>query len=203
MRDTLGIVFWRLALVVVPSVVVLGVLNALPQFLGGEPPGVVRYGSLEQLRDRLHLVAWRPARLPQPWSWPPSRVRFAVGRPDWLQFVFDSGADPVGDLVICQTTEDPPAWAAALLPRWLLRLERLPATDQEVPGSLLSPGRVLEENEISIGDRSGRLRRLFLDDGTIVNEVWWQQAARRVMLRLDAPADRAARVADAILRARP
>jgi len=201
-RDTLGIVVWRLALVAIAAVVVLGVLNALPQFLGGEPLGVVRYDSVEQLQNRLHLVAWRPADLPAPWSWPPSGVRLAVGRPNWLQFLFES-ADPVGDLVICQTTEPARGQAAALLPRWLLRFEGLSATDQEVPETLLSPGRVLLETEISIGDGTARLRRLLRHDGSIVNEVWWQQAARRVMLRLDAPADRLARVADRILRTRP
>src|SRR5512143_1882332 len=102
-RDTLGAVLWRFVLVAVPAIVVLGVLNALPQFLGGEPLAVVRYDSVERLQARRRLTVWRPSEVPKPWSWPPSRVRLAAGDPDWVQFVFEAGDRADDALVICQT----------------------------------------------------------------------------------------------------
>jgi hypothetical protein len=180
---------WRFATVLVAAILVLGLLNALPQFLGGEPLGVVRYARVEDAEARLGARLYRPAVLPAGWHWPPSRVRLAVGRPDWIEFVFDEqaeGRQPRGGgtdgdaLVLCQA------------------LGAAPAGSQVAP-ALLQPGELLQADDISIDGRVARMQRLLLDGGAIVHELWWQEGAKRVMLRGRVPADDLPRLARALL----
>ncbi len=201
-RETLGNVMWRFALVAVPALLMLAVLNALPQFVGGESLTVVRYDDVEQLQDRLGLTPWRPSALPAPWSWPPSRGRFAAGDPDWVQFVFDAAGDN-GQLVFCQTVQTPRSGAAGLLRRAAVALRRPLTRNSPVPETLIPGGELLQERSFSVNGRPASLRRILLADGTIVHELWWQQGATSVMLRLGGPVDGVTRVADTILRNRP
>jgi hypothetical protein len=172
---------WRFTTVVVPTVLVLGVLNALPQFLGGDPLGVVRYGSVEDAEARLGVTLYRPAVLHGAWRWPPSRVRFAAGETGWVEFVLDalpgSGAD---SLVLCQTLGPAPG-------------------DAQVPTVLLASAQLLQASDISIVGRVLRMQRLLLDDGALVHELWWREGTRRVMLRARVPADSLLRMAPALL----
>ncbi len=203
MRETLGNVVWRFVRVAVPGVLALGVVNALPQFVGGEPLTVVRYDSAEQLQDRLHVTVWRPAQLPQPWSWPPSGVRLATGDPDWLQFMFEPGGDGGDRLVICQTAGRERLRIRKVLPLLGWPLDGPHASDVRVPATVLPNGQLLQETDIRIHDQPARLRRLLLDAGTIVHEVWWRHGTGHIMLRLDGSGDRLLEVADSIVGRRP
>lgn len=202
-RDSLGAVLWRFVLVAVPTIVVLGVLNALPQFLGGEPLTVVRYDTVEQLQDRARLTVWRPSEMAPPWSWPPTRVRLAAGHPDWVQFVFEAGGAADDALVICQTADTEPSRAAVRLRGVAPRPDGVATTDVHAPEILLPRGQLLQESDVWIRNRRARMRRLLLDEGLIVHELWWQQGTISVMLRLRGPVDRLTRIADTILGTRP
>jgi hypothetical protein len=180
MRDNPFTIAWRFAVVVAIAALVLGVLNALPQFLGGEPLGVVRYASVEDAEARLGARLYRPAALPGGWRWPPSNVRLAVGRPDWLEFVFDkTPGDDAAAFVLCQALGDSPA-------------------DAQVASILLPPGELLQAGDIAIDGRGARMQRLLLDEGAIVHELWWREGARRVMLRARVPADQLPAIARTI-----
>ncbi len=187
---------WRFAFVLVPAVVVLGVLNALPQFLGAEPLGVVRYASVEDAEARLGVRLYRPAALPRGWRWPPSRVRVAVGRPDWVEFVFEKQA---GDTAVDLTAADGDAEAGALV--MCQSVGRSPA-GAEVPAALLAGGNPIQVNAVSMDGRLVWMHRVLLDDGTIVHELWWQEGAGRVMLRGRMSADNLPGVARVILGSR-
>jgi hypothetical protein len=213
------IVAWRFALVVVPIVLVLGVVNALPQFLGGDPLGVVRYDTVERLEARHGVAIWRPAALPAPWTWPPSRVRLAVGRPDWVEFLFPAGARGDEALVLCQTIGSPDVASRTLPPRWLAPpddrrdprrglLAGVPGDagappGPDVPTVLLPAGEPLQASDIPIDDRIARVRRLLLADGSIVHEVWWREGRAHVMLRLRGSAERLPRIARTMFGTRP
>ncbi len=181
MRENAFTIAWRFAGVLVVAVLTLGVLNALPQFLGGEPLGVVRYASVGDAEARLGVRLYRPAALPGSWRWPPSNVRLAVGRPDWVQFVFEkTPGDSAAALVLCQALSASPG-------------------DAQVASALLPPGEVLQAGDMAIDGRSARMQRLLLDEGAIVHELWWRDGARRVMLRARVPADQLPRMAHTIL----
>ena len=185
---------WRFGAVIVVAILVLGVLNALPQFLGGEPLDVVRYASVEEAEARLSARLYRPVAVPSAWASPPARVRLAVGRPDWVEFVFArqvptgaadrrkaAGSEEAdsGPLVMCQALGESPA-------------------DVEVAPILLPHGELLQATDVAIGGRTARMRRLLLDDGRIVHELWWREGARRVMLRGQVAADSLPRIAQTI-----
>jgi hypothetical protein len=179
-RETTFSVAWRFGAVIVVAVLVLGVLNALPQFVGGEPLRVVRYASVQEAEARLHVRLYRPAAVPAGWTSRPAAVRLAVGRPDWAQFVFAAkDRDNAAALVLCQTLGD--------------------ASDAaRVASVLLPPGELLQSSTISIGGRETRLQRLLLDDGAIVHELWWRMGERRVMLRGRVAAESLPRIAQTI-----
>jgi len=185
-RQTPFTVVSRFGAVMVVAILVLGVLNAMPQFLGGDPLGVVRYGSIEQAEARLGEHLDRPAHVPRGWQWPPAAIRFAVGSPDWVAFVLhleeEGGHAGGGAVTLCQTIGHAPSGA-----------------DGEVPSALLPPGQLMETGDVAIGGRTVLLRRLLLADGTIVHELWWRDGARRVMLRGRVPADALPRIARTIL----
>jgi hypothetical protein len=180
------IVAWQLLRVVVPTILVLGVLNALPQFLGGDPLGVVRYDTVERLQQRHRLAVSRAASLPSPWAWPPSRIRVAVGKPDWAEFRFQPDGHGGDALVMCQAFE--PDRAQARQPR-----------DGDVPAALLPAGELMQASDLVIAGRPARLRRLLLADGAIVHEVWWRDGGARVMLRLHGTAASLTRIAQRVL----
>jgi hypothetical protein len=213
------IVAWRFALVVVPTVLVLGVVNALPQFLGGDPLGIVRYDTVERLEARHGVAIWRPTALPAPWAWPPSRVQLAVGRPDWVEFLFPAAARGDEALVLCQTIGSPDIASRTLPPRWLASLDDRrdprrgllagvpgdagPPPGPDVPTVLLPAGEPLQASDIPIDDRIARMRRLLLADGSIVHEVWWREGRAHVMLRLRGSAESLPRIARTIFGTRP
>lgn len=172
---------WQLLIVVVPAVLVLGVLNALPQFLGGDALGVVRYRSVEEAEARLRVTLYRPAGVPGPWRWPPARVRYAPGPTDWIEYVVEAppGA-AVPSLVLCQTLHEAGAEA-------------------RVPAVLLEPGDLLQAGDISTRGRVVGVRRLLLRDGTLAHEAWWRDGTRRVMLRARVPSDVLLRMIPALL----
>ena len=145
------------------------------------------------------ILAQEKAELPQPWSWPPSRVRLATGDADWVQFTFEPRADAEGRLAICQTVGRARLNIRKVLPLSAWPLDRPHAVDARVPATVLPDGQLLQENEIRIQDRPARLRRLLLDVGTIVHEVWWRHGTGLIMLRLDGSADRLLRVADSVV----
>lgn len=180
---------WRFTVVVAVVIMVLGVLNALPQFLGGEPLGVVRYASIGEAEARLGVRLYRPLAMPRPWRWPPSRVRAAVGRADWVEFVFENAAESGkaaggnvegAELVICQTVGDS-------------------SPDAEVASVLLPSGTLLQDGTLTVAGRAIRMQRMLLDDGAIVHELWWREGARRVMLRGRVPADSLPALASAMV----
>ncbi len=178
-----------LAVVIAVTVGVLAGLNALPAVLGGEPRGVVRYHSIQAL-ERRHHALWHPAAVPAPWASPPSRIRLAVGDPDWVEFEYGAGGDW---LVICQANE-----GAGTKDRVSAgALDDDP--NEAVPQDLLPTGQMLQTVDTSIAGRDARLRRLLLADGTIVHEMWWREGATRIMLRLRGSADRLPAIAGALL----
>lgn len=168
--------------IVIVAIAVLASLNALPAWLGGEPRGVVRYDSVEALEAR-HRPLWHPARVPPPWTWPPSRIRVAVGEPDWVEFEFGTGDD---SLIVCQSI------AGA-------HSRSRPGPAAEIPARLLPGGELLQAADTSIAGRDARLRRLALDAGTIVHEMWWREGAARIMLRLPGGAERLPAVAQTLI----
>lgn len=179
-RDAI-VMTWRFVLVVVPTIVVLGVLNALPQFLGGEMLGVIRYGSIEAAEARIGARVYRPRAVPPEWRWPPAAVRFAAVAPGWVELVLESaGGQPPGELAFCQT---------------LRTVEGEPV----VPPVLQPAGEVLQADDVQLGSRTVRVRRLVLSEGKLVHELWWLQRGRRVMLRAQLPADALLRMAPAIV----
>jgi hypothetical protein len=174
----------RFALVVAATVLVLAILNLLPAFLGGEPLGVVRYSSADAIEAEYGVRLWRPALLPEGFSWPPSVLRVAVEDPEWVQFVFTDRTGGGDSLVVCQTLNRTAAGG--------------PVHHTEVSSRLLVPAEVLETSDVAIDGRPVRLRRLLLADGAIVYDAWWQEGTRSVMLRVRGSAEeltRAARLA--------
>jgi hypothetical protein len=149
--------------VAVVAFAVLAALNALPAFAGGEPRGVLRYDSVTEAEARLHAVLWQPRSVAEPWHWPPTRIRVAVGGVDWVQYAFGSPA--AGGLVACQTLGPSDARA-------------------EVPSMLMPVGDLLQDEETTVNGRPAAARRLLLADGTIVHELWWRWNGRTIMLRL-------------------
>ncbi len=178
MRDTGVVTAWRFGAVVVVTVLVLGILNALPQFFGGEPLGVVRYATIQEAEARLGARLYRPAALPDGWTAAPAGIRLAVGRPDWIEFVYAADGAFV---TLCQTLGD-------------ARLDR-----GAVPPVLLPRGEVLQASDLTVAGRSVRMQRVLLDDGAIAHELWWRKGARRVMLRARVAADSLPRIARAIV----
>jgi hypothetical protein len=202
-RENVITVAWRFALVVVPTVLVLGVLNALPQFLGGEPLGVIRYNAVEDLEARQRTALWRPSGLPAPWAWPPSRIRLAVGEPGWVEFLFKPAGHQGEALVVCQTVGSAGPGTATPLQRWGPGLRTHAASEGDVPAVLLPAGELLQASDILFDGRVVRMRRLLLDDGVIVHELWWREATTRVMLRLRGSADRVPQIARRMFGNRP
>ncbi len=178
-RDAL-VMAWRLVLVVVPTIVVLGILNALPQFLGGEPLAVVRYESIERAEAGIGMAVYRPPSVPREWTWPPAAVRFAAVTPGWVQLVLaPADGQAWGEMLLCQALHA--------------------GGEAGVPPVLLPPGELLQAGDVRVGARTVRVRRLLLPEGKLVHELWWLEGGRRVMLRAQVPADALLRIAPAIL----
>ena len=164
-----------LAVVLVTSGVLAG-LNALPAALGGESRGVIRYASLEALESRYDVRLWAPSR---PVAGP---VRLAPGDPGWLAFAVNASGPPSPEpIVVCQTL-GPSVGEAA------------------VPAALLAPGEILQATDVASGARHAQMRRVMLADGSLVYELWWRDAGRRVMLRMHADANRLLRFFDDAMR---
>jgi hypothetical protein len=161
----------------VAAAVVAGLLRLadhVPPWLRGEPRGLVRYGSLEELERQLHVRLILPAFFPDILDWPPASVVVAPGEGQPIAVTFNDRATGRPRLVVGQNA----------------------AGDLPLPERLLPPGAVTQEVRVMVNDHRAVLRRVRGPDGHEWSDLSWVQDHRRFVLRIygdDGPLLRIAR----------
>lgn len=150
---------WVLFLVLATATLMLAGLDAVPTWLHGEPRGVRRVASIEEVERRLNARVLLPAYFPDAFRWPPATVRM--------------------------TSEDGGAVSLAFLSREgvpaLILAQGLGGTGP-LPASILAEGAVLARQRTGLGE-GATLSRVVGEDGTMWNELEWTAGGRRHVLR--------------------
>jgi hypothetical protein len=179
-RPTVAAVLGRFLLVVVGAAVLLRLVDWLPVVLGGEPRGVRRFDSVEDVEHETGVGVRLPAFFPDTLGWPARRVRLAVGRPPTVSVVFAARGRAEAELNLCETLG---GYAA-------------------IPAVLLQPGLVLETAETTVAGRPAEIVRVSEDGGRLVHDVRWDSADRTIRLRFSGPLPQLLRMADSLERNR-
>jgi hypothetical protein len=199
-------------LVFAAAALLLRAADCAPAALGGEPRGLRRFETLQDVERATGVRVRLPAYFPDTLGWPPARIRLALGRPPvvCVQFAAASGGLSAAARV------GPPGAGSGAAPRAPARLPNPPADARQQDGQLvvcetlggrgripdrLTPrGLVLERSETSVGGRPGEIRRVSEEDGRLVHEVAWQSSDRTFRLSFSGPLQQLLLMADSIER---
>ena len=150
---------WTLALVLGGAAFALVGLDSMPTWLHGQPRGVRRATSVEEVERRLQSRVLLPSYFPDSLRWPPSLVRFT--REDGGSVALDfQGKDGAPALLLAQTLS-----GAAAIP-------------EGIQGRLA----VIQRQSAPLGE-DAVLARVVAEDGTLWNQLEWTRSDRRFLLR--------------------
>lgn len=156
-------------------------LDALAGYLQGEPRGVKRYGSIEEVEGKLGARLSLPSYFPDTLQWPPAAVRIAGGARPAVALTFH-GREGSGQRLILYQTLGSPA---------------------PIPRRLHPPGELLHARGVRLDGLEGRLSRILGEDGEIWHEVTWESRGRGMALRFKGPVDELLRIARSMARRSP
>ncbi len=150
---------WTLTLVLGGAALALATLDAVPTWLHGQPRGVRRAGSIEEVERRLQAKVLLPSYFPDAFRWPPSLARFTRDDGGAVALTFD-GRDGVPALLLAQTLSG----------------------DARMPDGLQGRLAVIQQQSAPLGD-GAVLARVVAEDGTLWNQLEWTRGGRRFLLR--------------------
>ncbi len=150
---------WTLALVLAGAAVSLAVLDTVPTWLHGQPRGVRRAATIEEVERRLGARVQVPSYFPDSLRWPPAEVRFTRD---------DGGAVAL----LFLGTDGTPA----------LRLHQTVAGTGPIPPGLHGRLAVIQQQSAPLGE-DAVLSRVVAEDGTLWSQLEWTRAGRRFLLR--------------------
>ncbi len=156
-------------------------LDALPSLVTGEPRGVTRFRTPEEAARRLGVSLLVPRRPPGEAAWPPARVRAVGGRAATVEIRADGRDGRPARFLVYQ-----PVRAGG-----------------ELSPVLVPPAEPFHEVPATVAGRPARLRSVRVAGGGEYNEVLVETAGRRVLLRLDGPADELIASAESLSEAGP
>ncbi len=139
---------------------VLAGLDAVPGWIGGEPRGVRRVGSIEDAERLLRARVVLPAYFPDSLRWPPSTVRLVAETPPSVALTFEARGGGVA-LLFAQTLGGGGTVSPLLLPE----------------------AAVLQRGSVALGDREAALLRVIGDDGDVWKEIDWTQGGAQFIMR--------------------
>lgn len=175
MREV-GSILARYLLVMGGAAAALAAADRLPALLSGATHGARVYRTLEAAESVLGARLLIPSYYPDTLSWPPSRIEVAPGPPPVTAIHVTRRDRDREVLVVCQSTgvpADPPGW-------------------------LLPPLEVLQEVEVEVGTRKGRLVRRLTPGGLVVHDLSWTQGERRFTLRYEGAVEDLLRMAHSL-----
>jgi hypothetical protein len=138
----------------------LSAIDHVPGWLTGRAYGVVRVSTVNEAGRRLRARIILPAYFPESLAWPPAEILVASGPPTGVAVEIAPRSGGAPRLVVAQTA------STGAVPERLL------------PGTPLDPG-----SPISVGDATGRLRRVIAMDGEVWWELSWTYRSRSVVMR--------------------
>jgi hypothetical protein len=159
-----------LALVMACFAAALWVLDGVPNWIGGEPRGVRKAGTVQEAERHLRARLVLPSYFPATFSWPPRRIRFVSAAPGAVALTVD-GRNGGPGLLLAETVGP-----------------------GSIPARLLPEVQVLDRSHVAVGRSRGTLSRV-LEEGVVVWELAWQQGDRSMLLRSRGSADQLIRMA--------
>ncbi len=145
--------------VVAGTLLVLAAFDAAPAVLGGEPRGVRAYSSIPEAERAVRSTLVLPAYFPAALAWPPASIRAYAGPPASVAVTFAPVPGRSEHLGVIQVVGPDSVVPAALQP---------------------ASGALLQQAEVTVDGRPGRLRRIALDGGGIMHELSWTSGSSRV-----------------------
>jgi hypothetical protein len=149
---------WILTLVLGGTAMALATLDAMPAWLHGEPRGVRKAASVEEVERRLQGKVLLPSYFPDTFRWPASSVRFTRDDGGAVALTFD-GRDGVPALLLAETLGTAP-----------------------LPAGLRGRLAVIQQQSAPLGE-DAVLARVVAEDGTLWNQLEWSRAGRKFLLR--------------------
>ncbi len=150
---------WTLILVLGSAAFALVGLDSMPTWLHGQPRGVRRAGSVEEVERRLQARVLLPSYFPDTLRWPPSQVRFTREEGGSVALDFQ-GKDGAPALLLAQTT----------------------APAGEIPDAIKGRLAVIQRQSAPLGE-DAVLARVVAEDGTLWSQLEWTGKDRRFLLR--------------------
>lgn len=172
-----GLVVMSLAL----AAAVLRTLDTVPSWLRGEPRGLRRYETLDELERAIHTRLLLPAYFPDALEYPPVRILLAPGAAQPSVVAFRDRARNTERLVVCQNARG----------------------DAPLPDRLLPAGLVLQRVRTDVNGADAELTRMRAPDAREWTDLVWVQQGRRVALRLHGDDAELMRLARSLTRVRP
>lgn len=148
-------------------------LDALAGYLGGEPRGVKRYRSIEEVEKKLGARVFLPAYFPDTLERPPAGIRLVSGSPPSLAVSFLGREGKTERLFVYQTVGGADA----------------------IPSAVLPSGQLLHTTVISLDASEGTLSRVLGEDGEIWHVLTWQRRGRQLALRFKGSVEELLRMA--------
>lgn len=142
-------------------------LDSLAGYLLGEPKGVKRYRSVEEVERKIGARLWLPAYFPDTLEWSPAAVTLSRGASAVVALSFTGRAGDGPRLFIYQTFRQ----AAA------------------IPIELLQSGQLLHSTAVSLDGAEGDLRRILGEDGEVWHALLWKKDGRQLALRFKGPVE--------------
>jgi hypothetical protein len=148
-----------LTLVLGGTAAALATLDAMPTWMHGQPRGVRRAATVEEVERRLQARVLVPSYFPDTLRWPPFSVRFARedGGSVALEFL---GKDGSPALLLVQTV----------------------GGDAAIPDGLQGRLAVIQQQSAPLGE-DAVLARVVAEDGTLWSQLSWSRGGRRFLLR--------------------
>jgi hypothetical protein len=156
--------------VTLAAAALLSALDSLPSLIAGEPRGLGRASTVEEVERALRTRLVLPSYFPSTLAWPPRRIRYRVGRPGAVALTIDD-RDGKPRLLLAETTGPGP-----------------------IPPQLVPPSEALSRSPVAVGPLRGILSRV-VDDGNMAFEVTFELDGRRVLLRSRGSLDELLRMA--------
>lgn len=156
-------------------------LDALPSLVTGEPRGVTRFRTPEEAAHRLGVSLLVPTRLPHLAAWPPARVRAVLGRAATVEIRADGRDGRPARFVVFQAVRQGGELSRVLVPE----------------------GEPFHEVPATVAGRPALLRSVRVAGEGEYHELLLDARGRRVLLRLDGPADELIASAASLSEARP
>lgn len=163
-------------MVMLATVLVLGLLDAVPGHLSGKPRGVMSVGTIDEAERQLGTRLRLPSYFPDSLRWPPAAVEVYPGPPPAAALRYEGPSRSDLQLIVCQTLEP----------------------SESIPVKLLPPGLILESARTIVRTRPATLMRVQLDDGRLVHELSWDDAGRMMAMRFDGSVEQLMMVARSV-----